>query len=449
MTDTNPRTYKAYTSYNFKEIEQAACLSEKDIEAVEVVGQVLPFKTNNYATDELIDWENASTDPMFSLHFPRKDMISNHDYETVKMFLRRYQETNDPADKKKLSDAVEAVRLSLNPDPSGQSHNVPVFEGTALNGLQHKYRETVLLFPNQGQTCYAYCSFCFRWPQFSKISSMTDSKFAIKEDYETYMDYIKSKPDVTDVLLTGGDPMTMKTPVLSKYIDRLLEEDMKQIKTIRIGTKALAHWPYRFTTDSDADSMIALFEKVVAADKHLAVMANFNHPKEMETKAVREAIHRILCTNAQIRTQSPVLNHINNDPALWAKMWRKQTDFGCIPYYMFVARDTGAKHYFELPLERAQQVFREAYQQVSGICRTVRGPIMSDHAGKIQILGTSDVYGKKIFVLRFIQGRNPDWVAKPFFAEYNPDATWFDQLKPAFEEKEFFFESEIEDYLNP
>ena len=65
---------------------------------------------------------------------------------------------------------------------------------------------------------------------------------------------------------------------------------------------------------------------------------------------------------------------------------------------------------------------------------------MSDHAGKIQVLGVSEVRGEKVFVLRFIQGRNPKWVHKPFFAKYDPKATWFDQLKPAFGEEKFFFE---------
>ena len=75
---------------------------------------------------------------------------------------------------------------------------------------------------------------------------------------------------------------------------------------------------------------------------------------------------------------------------------------------------------------------------------------MSAHAGKIQVLGVGEAGSKaggKVFVMRFLQGRNPDWVGRPFFAKYDPKATWFDQLQPAFGEKEFFFESELNDYL--
>jgi L-lysine 2,3-aminomutase len=227
----------------------------------------------------------------------------------------------------------------------------------------------------------------------------------------------------------------------------MLSRSMEQIRHIRIGTKSLAYWPYRFTTDEDAYDVLRLFDDIIRAGKHLTIMAHFNHPVELSTNAVREAIRRIRNTGAQIRTQSPVLRHINDCPDIWAEMWRLQVGLGCIPYYMFVARDTGAGHYFELPLARCQSIFREAYQQVSGICRTVRGPSMSDHAGKIQILGVGEAAGEKLFVLRFIQGRNPDWVAKPFFAKYNSEATWFDQLEPAFGEKQFFFEHELANYL--
>ena len=247
---------------------------------------------------------------------------------------------------------------------------------------------------------------------------------------------------MTDVLFTGGDPMVMNAAILSSYIKPLLTSDFDHIRTIRIGTKSLAYWPYRYLTDTDSDDVIRLFEEINKSGKNLSIQAHFNHPRELSTEAVKQAIMRIRSTGAQIRTQSPLLKHINDKPEIWAQMWRKQVDLGCIPYYMFIARDTGSKQYFEIPLERCWNIFRRAYQQVSGLCRTVRGPSMSDHAGKIQVLGVQEIKDEKIFILRFIQGRNPKWVDIPFFAEYNPKATWFNQLKPAFGEDKFFFEED-------
>jgi hypothetical protein len=109
---------------------------------------------------------------------------------------------------------------------------------------------------------------------------------------------------------------------------------------------------------------------------------------------------------------------------------------------MFVERDTGPREYFQLPLARAHEIFQQAYQMVSGLARTVRGPSMSAFPGKVVIDGVANIAGEKVFALQFLQARNPDWVRKPFYAKYDPHATWLDHLKPAFGQERFFFETE-------
>ncbi len=424
------RTLKTYALHNYRTIPQMENIPGDITEAIEVVGRVLPFKTNNYVIDELIDWNNIATDPIFTLNFPRREMLEKKHYRLIKNLL------DNNAEKFVMDKAVNDIRMRLNPNPAGQEKNVPMLGEIKLRGVQHKYPETVLFFPSQGQTCHAYCTFCFRWPQFSGMSGL---KFAMKEA-DLFLKYVSSKKQVTDILFTGGDPMTMNASILSAYIEPLLQPAFEHIRTIRIGTKSLAYWPYRFLTDDDSNDIIRLFEKIINAGKNLSIQAHFNHPVELSTEAVEKAIKRIRSTGAQIRTQSPLLKNINDHSSIWAKMWRRQVDMGCIPYYMFVARDTGSKVYFEIPLERCWEIFRKAYRQVSGLCRTVRGPGMSDHAGKIQVLGIAEVKGEKVFVLRFLQARNPAWVDVPFFARYDPKATWFNQLRPAFGEEKFFFE---------
>jgi len=261
---------------------------------------------------------------------------------------------------------------------------------------------------------------------------------------EKLVEYVKRNPQITDILFTGGDPMIMSAKNLAAYIEPLLSADLPNLVNIRIGTKALAYWPHKFVDDDDAQEMLALFRKVTDAGKQLALMAHFNHPRELESATVKQAIRNLREANVMIRTQSPVMRHINDDPALWATMWEEQVKLGCVPYYMFLARDTGAQHYFSVPLVRAWQIFREAYQQVSGLARTVRGPSMSATPGKIQVLGVADAGERKVMVMRFLQGRDPDWVQRPFFAEYDETATWIDELKPAFGAEKFFFEEELE-----
>lgn len=427
--------YKSYLLSNFREIPQMEKLTEQQKFDIEVVGNVLPFKANNFVVEQLIDWNNIPNDPIFVLTFPQREMLQPEQYDEIAALLKQ------GADKTVIREAANRIRMQLNPHPAGQlDHNVPILNGERLHGMQHKYRQTVLFFPSQGQTCHAYCTFCFRWPQFV---GMSDLKFASRE-IEHLIAYLREHPEVTDVLFTGGDPMIMSAKNLAGYLEPLIEARLPNLRRIRIGTKALAYWPYKFVGDDDSEELLDLFRKVTDAGLHLALMAHFNHPRELEPEVVREAIQRIRETGAVIRTQSPVLRHINDDPAVWAQMWNAQVDLGCIPYYMFVARDTGAQHYFSVPLERAWEIFRDAYQQVSGLCRTVRGPSMSANPGKVQLLGVAEIKGEKIFTLRFLQGRDPDWVQRPFFAAYDDKASWLDELNPAFGEEKFFFEEEME-----
>lgn len=422
--------YKAFTLNNFTKLPEIQNVPAEKIFEMEVVGQVFPFRSNNYVIEELIDWNDPLNDPIFILTFPQKDMLKPAHY--TKMAEALLKNTS----REEVAEVAYSIRAELNPHPAGQmEHNVPQLNGEKIIGMQHKYKETVLFFPSEGQTCHAFCTFCFRWPQFV---GRKDMKFAMKEA-SLLVEYLKAHPEVTDILFTGGDPLIMRAKALSLYIDALLNAKIPHLRSIRIGTKTLAYWPYRYLTDSDSFELLALFNKIVKSGIHLAFMAHFNHPRELSTAAVREAIGRIRETGAQIRTQSPLLNHINADSEIWANMWKEQVRLGLIPYYMFIVRDTGAQHYFGIPLVKAWQIFRKAYQHVSGLARTVRGPSMSSNPGKIQILGVNEIKGEKVISMRFLQGRDPEWVGLPFFAKYDENAIWLDELKPAFGEDRFFF----------
>jgi L-lysine 2,3-aminomutase len=325
--------------------------------------------------------------------------------------------------------AAHAVRLRLNPHPAGQlALNIPSLAEEPLPGVQHKYPETVLVFPKQGQTCHAYCTYCFRWAQFV---DEPDLKMATDE-MSRVTGYLQAHREVTSVLLTGGDPMIMGASVLRRYVEPLLDPRLDHIESIRIGTKSLAYWPQRFVTDPDADDTLRLFEEVAAAGKTLALMAHFSHPRELEPQLAAEAVRRISATGAVIRTQAPLIASINDDPVTWSGMWRTQTRMGMIPYYMFVERDTGPQGYFAVPLARGYEIFRDAYSSVSGLNRTVRGPSMSATPGKVCIDGIVEVAGEKAFALHLIQARDPGLVGRPFFARFDPNAIWLSDLVPAF-----------------
>lgn len=426
--------YQLYTAQNIRSIPQIDRLSEDQIFDIEVVSKVLPFKTNNYVMDKLVNWDDFMSDPLFRLTIPQRGMLTAEHFDLIADLVKK------GLGRSEIMKAAAGIRLKLNPHPAGQlDHNIPELDGTRLTGLQHKYDETMLFFPTQGQTCHAYCTFCFRWPQFT---GMGDYRFAMNQA-DLLVEYIRRNPQITDILITGGDPMVMKVQHLDTYITALLKAGLDNLTSIRIGTKSLSFWPYKFTTDPEAYEILKIFSKVQAAGKHLAIMAHFNHPNELNSEPVRQAITKIRNTGAQIRTQSPLLRHINDDSATWSKMWLEQIRLGIIPYYMFVARNTGAQDYFAVPLAKAYDIFNGAYRKMSGLARTVRGPSMSANPGKVAVDGITEINGEKVFILHFIQGRSSEWVNKPFFAKYNPDAVWLDDLVPAFGEKEFFYTKEL------
>ncbi|MFF4412276.1 KamA family radical SAM protein [Streptosporangium sp. NPDC001559] len=425
------RGFRAYTAKHLDDLLRRAGLDEESRTRVRAVATVLPFRTNAYVVDELIDWAAAPDDPVYRLVFPQPDMLPEADVSRLATLLR------EEAPQGEVQAAAHEVRRRLNPHPAGQLNlNVPHVGDEPVPGMQHKYPETVLFFPKQGQTCHAYCTYCFRWAQFI---GEPDLKFA-SGDVASLVGYLKEHPEVTGVLITGGDPMIMGEPVLRRYLEPLL--GLEQLESIRIGTKSLAYWPQRFVSDPDADDTLRLFASVVEAGKNLAFMAHFSHPREMEPPVVRAAVERIRATGAVVRTQAPLIRSINDHPETWASMWRAQQAMGMVPYYMFVERDTGPQDYFAVPLARGYEIFRDAYASVSGLCRTVRGPSMSATPGKVCVDGVAEVEGRKVFVLHLIQARDPGLVGKPFFAEYDPEAVWLTDLRPAFADR-FPFEPSL------
>ncbi|TCN53021.1 lysine 2,3-aminomutase [Flavobacterium circumlabens] len=406
--------FKSYTLGQLDKIPQLSGLSEEQIEEIKIVSSIYPFKTNNYVLEKLIDWNNIPDDPIFRLNFPHKEMLLTEDFEQLKQI--RATGTDE-----EIKEVIYNIRMRLNPHPAGQVDlNSAYINDDKLEGIQHKYRDILLFFPSQSQTCHAYCTFCFRWPQF-----INDLDFKIQsKEIGPLLEYLHENPQISEVLFTGGDPMIMNSRVLDSYIEPLLKVD--SIKTIRIGTKALSYWPYKFTTDEDAEGMLNVLAKVTKAGKHLGFMAHFNHPVELEPPVVKEAIDNLIKIGATIRTQSPLLRFINNSPETWTKMWEKQVQLNCIPYYMFLPRDTGAQHYFAETLERAHEIYTEAIRNCTGLASTAKGPVMSMTHGKVEILGVKD----DLYTLRYVKHRDDSKTFKVFTAQsISPKPMWIGDLQ--------------------
>jgi len=152
---------RPYGLRDLNKIPELQALSDEQRFDMRVVGSVLPFRTNQYVVEELIDWSNIPNDPLFQLTFMQREMLEKDDFDGMADLIRKDASDVD------IQIKANEIRMGLNPHPAGQMEkNVPQFNDHPVPGLQHKYRETALVFPTQGQTCFAYCTFCFRWPQF-------------------------------------------------------------------------------------------------------------------------------------------------------------------------------------------------------------------------------------------------------------------------------------------
>src|ERR1700733_6352447 len=316
------RGFHAYSAKHLDMLVSRAGLDPEERLAVRAVATVLPFRTNAYVVESLIDWDAAPDEPIYRRVFPHPDLPPADDVAQLSDLLRR----DAPA--AEIKAAAHEVRMRLNPHPAGQLLlNAPSLDGRPLPGLQHKYPETVLFFPRQGQTCHAYCTYCFRWAQFV---NEPDLKMAT-DHIDTLVAYLRQHREVTSVLITGGDPMIMSAGVLRRYIEPLLDPSLDHVESIRIGTKSLAYWPQRYVTDPDADTTLRLFEDVVKSGRALALMAHYSHPRELEPPVAAEAIRRIRDTGAVIRTQAPLIRSVNDCAATWRSMWRAQVRAGMVP----------------------------------------------------------------------------------------------------------------------
>ncbi len=277
------RRFRAYTAKHLDELTARAGLDAGQRLAIRAVATVLPFRTNAYVVEQLIDWDAAPDDPIYRLVFPQADMLPEADVAAIARLLA------SGAPDGEVRAAAHQVRMRLNPHPAGQlALNIPDLDDEPVPGIQHKYPETVLVFPKQGQTCHAYCTYCFRWAQFVDEPGL---KMATA-DVDRVIAYLRTHTEVTSVLFTGGDPMIMGAPVLRRYLEPLLDAELDHIESIRIGTKSLAYWPQRFVSDPDADDTLRLFEEVAEKGRTLAFMAHFSHPPELEPELVGEAVRR-------------------------------------------------------------------------------------------------------------------------------------------------------------
>ena len=282
---------------------------------------------------------------------------------------------------------------------------------TVARGVQHKYPHTVLLLVNE--VCGAYCRYCFRKRLF--IDGNDETTLDISEG----LDYIRRNPQVTNVLLTGGDPLIMSTRRLLQILEQL--RAIPHVQIIRIGTKMPAFNPWRVLDDPELVEGLSRFS---TAEKRIYIMAHFDHPREL-TEAAIAGIDMLLRAGVICVNQCPLIRGINDDPTVLAELFRKLSFIGCPQYYVFQGRPTAGNEPYEMSIVEGYEVFEEAKRRISGLAKRVRFA-MSHESGKIEIVGVDDSF----IYLRYHRAKNPADEGRFMVFHRDDHAYWLDQLEP-------------------
>lgn len=385
--------FKTFNNNTFPSSVYYKLLPNSERENFDILSSIFHFKINTYVADNLIDWDNVPEDPIYRILFPRKEMIREKDF----VYLKAAMNTGIPRELR--GQLQDQIRKRMLPKWVSAEASTPMEGDAPIQGLYNTFRTDLSLFPApMAITCHSYCNYCFRWIMFNNRDLQNRTSY---QDPNHPVPWLKSNPQVSDVLFTGADPMVLSTNKLRQYIKPLLQ--VESVKTINITTKSLAWWPFRFTKAKDSDDLLRLFEEIMASGKLINIPAHFTHPKELAHAEVEKAVGRIRSTGATIRTQGPLIQGVNDSPQTWTELWNRQVQLGMVPYYMFIEADHHPSQCFRVPIARSLDIFKTALTNASTLARSVRGPVFMYDLNRTLLDGVTTIQGQKYFILKTLQ----------------------------------------------
>lgn len=216
-----------------------------------------------------------------------------------------------------------------------------------VQGLVHRYPDRVLLYTTHN--CPVYCRHCTRKRKTGDPSSMPHT-----EEYAAALAYIRSQAGLREVVLSGGDPLSLSDGRLSALLAALA--DIPHIEIIRIGTRNLVTLPQRI----DA-ALAALFGRY----PQVQVMTHFNHPRECTREALQAAF-RLAEAGVPVYNQSVLLKGVNDAPGILLQLQRRLLRMKIRPYYLFHCDHAEGISHFRTSIEAGRAILQEIIDQTSG-----------------------------------------------------------------------------------
>ena len=339
--------------------------------------------------------------------------LSQTEYESIReeiklfpMSVTRYYlsliDPDDPDDpvRKMAIPAGHVVLTDGQLDTSGEHSN------TKLRGLQHKYRETVLILTTPA--CAMFCRHCFRRRLVGKDSE------EIATNIDEIVNYIRMHPDISNVLLSGGDSFMLETNAIRQWLEKL--SNLDQLDFIRFGTRTPVTFPQRILEDPELPALLAEYRQ----KKQIYVVTHYNHPKEITAESAA-AIYALQTAGVVVKNQTVLLRDVNSNPQTLSELLRMVSSLGIIQHYIFQCRPVqGVKSRFQVPILEGSRIVQEALASQNGLGKSA-DYTMSHITGKIRILGETEA-GRMLF--QYKQAKDPGDIGKLFSIKLDGTETW-------------------------
>lgn len=227
-------------------------------------------------------------------------------------------------------------------DPLGENRHRPYAR------VIHRYPDRALFLVTD--FCSVYCRYCTR-----KHFTGQDHAFPTSSQYDEALDYFRKRPGIREIILTGGDPLTLSDKRLAQVLSDLREID--HIEIIRLGTRIPVVCPMRI--DKSTAQILRQFAPVF-------VMAHFNHPRELTAEAA-EALGHLVDHGVPVMNQMVLLNGVNNHPAIVQALSRRLLYLRVKPYYMFQCDPSEGTDHLRTSVENSLEIQRELWGRLSGL----------------------------------------------------------------------------------
>lgn len=249
----------------------------------------------------------------------------------------------DPIRRQALPGMVETFREPFElADPLAEESHMPV------PGLTHRYPDRVLLYATHN--CPVYCRHCTRKRKVSDPRSATRA-----DELESALRYIEGTPAVRDVLVSGGDPLSLSDERLNAIFRRL--RSIRHVEVIRLGTRNPVTLPQRVN---------ASFLSMLSAHAPIYMHTHFNHPAEFGRDAER-ALRGLLRAGCVLGNQMVLLRGVNDDAETVLSLNRKLLSAGCRPYYMLQCDMAEGITHFRTPLSTGLEILRNLRGRIGGM----------------------------------------------------------------------------------